>query len=105
VSKSSNKRYRRYRGNRKGGNRRHRDICPVCEKPISFPLTAIVHRESGKNAHFDCIVKELKKSHQLSPQEDIFYLGSGTFGIVEVGKGKKSSRFTVKKRIQYEEKK
>jgi hypothetical protein len=105
MSRSSSRRYRRYRGQRNRKDRKPKDICPVCNKPISFALTAIVHRESGKNAHFDCIIRELKKSHQLNPQEDIYYLGSGTFGVVERSRGKKSSRFTVKKRIQYEEKK
>jgi hypothetical protein len=99
-------RQRRYRGPRDRRNRKPRDICPVCTKPISFIPTTITHRESGKRAHFDCVVKELKKYHQLNPKEDICYLGSGTFGVVEKKnkKGKGGGNFVVKKRIPYEEK-
>ncbi len=97
-------RNRRYRGGRSRRNKKPRDICPVCNKPISFIPTTITHRESGKRAHFDCVVKEIKKIQQLSSREDIYYLGSGTFGVVEMKKGKKPSGFVVKKRIPYEEK-
>lgn len=97
-------RNRRYRGGRSRRNKKPRDICPVCNKPISFIPTTITHRESGKRAHFDCVVKELKKIQQLSSREEIYYLGSGTFGVVEMKKGKKPSGFVVKKRIPYEEK-
>jgi hypothetical protein len=50
------------------------------------------------------VVKELKKTQQLNPREEIYYLGSGTFGVVEMKKSKKPSGFVVKKRIPYEEK-
>jgi len=69
---------------------------------VSYLITAVVHRETGKKAHFDCIIKELRKSYQLKPREDVYYLGGGSFGIVET-KGKKNSSFIVKRRIQYEE--
>lgn len=65
--------------------------------------TAIVHKETNKKAHFDCIVKELKKSYPLKPNEGICYLGGGGFGIIETSKGDRNKGFVVKKRIQYED--
>jgi hypothetical protein len=65
-------------------------------------ITAIQHKESGKKAHFDCVLKELKKSYQLTQKEEVYYLGGGTFGIIERVKGKNSLGFVIKKRFQYE---
>ena len=96
-----NQRHRKYRGPHQR-RKKPREICPICGKPVNYLITAIVHRETGKKAHFDCIIKELRKSYQLKPREDIYYLGGGSFGIVET-KGKKHSGFVVKRRIQYEE--
>jgi hypothetical protein len=94
-------RYRRYKGRKKNIPR---DICPVCSKPINKILTAIVHRETGKKAHFDCILNEIKKAHPLKNREEVYYLGGGTFGIIEESKGNRSKGFVIKRRIQYEDK-
>ena len=79
-----------------------RYICPICNRPLNVTMTAIVHKETGKKAHFDCILKELKKSYQLTPKEELLYLGGGSFGIIERAKGKNSMGFVIKKRFQYE---
>ena len=91
---------RRYKPNKDRGPRL---ICPICEKPINMTSTAIVHKETNKKAHFDCIVKELKKSYPLKPNEGICYLGGGGFGIIETSKGDRNKGFVIKKRIQYED--
>jgi len=67
-------------------------------------LTSIVHKETGKKAHFDCIIKELKKVYSLRPEEEICYLGGGSFGIVESAKDAQMKGFVIKRRFQYEEK-
>ena len=100
MSKNYQRRAKRYRGNRSKGPR---PICPVCSKPINVTTTAITHKESGKKAHFDCVLKELKKSYQLNAKEELFYLGGGCFGVIERKKGKGSAGFTIKKRFQYED--
>jgi len=102
VSKYNQRSSKKYRGYRPRRDRKPKELCPICSKPVSYLITAVVHRETGKKAHFDCIIKELRKSYQLKPREDVYYLGGGSFGIVET-KGKKNSSFIVKRRIQYEE--
>ena len=89
--------------NRKNKNKNY-DICPICNKPIHNSIISIIHRETGKYAHFDCLIKELKKEYHLKPDEDIFYIGAGRFGIVEKIKKGKSMNLVIKRRIQYEEK-
>jgi hypothetical protein len=66
-------------------------------------VTAITHKETGKKAHFDCIINEIKKSYPLKPREEVFYLGGGSFGIIEDSKGNTLRGFIIKRRIQYEE--
>jgi len=94
-------RYHRYKS-----RKRHipREICPVCNKPINKIVTAITHKETGKKAHFDCIINEIKKSYPLKSHEEICYLGGGSFGIIEDSKGNRVKGLVIKKRIQYEEK-
>jgi len=78
--------------------------CPVCRKKLRELPTALTHKASGKPAHFDCIVKELRDSTELASQEKLCYLGGGAFGILEFRQAGGQGRFVIKKRIQYEEK-
>jgi len=102
VSKSSSRRYKRYRNYKSRKGKGPRLLCPLCNRLLNVTVTAIEHQESGKKAHFDCILKELKNHYQLNPKEEIIYLGSGSFGIIERVKGKNPFGFIIKKRFQYE---
>jgi hypothetical protein len=104
MNPHSRKKYKRYRNYRHNRKHRPREICPVCSKPINKILTSIVHKETGKKAHFDCILRLLKTNYNLKPNEDVYYIGGGSFAIIEEAKGKKTRDFIIKRRIQYEEK-
>jgi len=78
--------------------------CPICGKPVRELASALTHRASRQPAHFDCIVRELRDSTEIAPQEKLCYLGAGTFGILEFRPPGGPSKFVIKKRIQYEEK-
>lgn len=101
MKRNSSRNFKRHKTRRR---RNAKSICPICNKPLFMVATAIIHRESGKKAHFDCVVRELKKYYHLNPKEDICYLGGGAFGIIEIGRDQNKKDFTIKKRIQYEEK-
>jgi len=76
--------------------------CPICKQPVRELASALTHRETRQPAHFDCIMREIRDSNELAPQEKICYLGGGAFGILEFRQG--PGRFVIRKRIQYEEK-
>jgi len=78
--------------------------CPVCNSSVRDLSSALTHKATGKPAHFECILKELRESNELLPQEKLCYLGGGCFGILEMRPPGGPSRFVIKKRIQYEEK-
>lgn len=78
--------------------------CPICGKPVRELASALTHRASRQPAHFDCIVRELRDSTEIAPQEKLCYLGAGSFGILEFRLPGGPSKFVIKKRIQYEEK-
>ncbi len=78
--------------------------CPVCGKPVRELSSALTHKLSRQPAHFDCVVRELRDSNEVAPQEKICYLGGGSFGILEFRPQGSSNRFVIRKRIQYEEK-
>jgi hypothetical protein len=102
VKGNYHKKYRKPKRYRPQKEKQPKFICPVCDKPINIISTAIVHKETNKKAHFDCIVKELKKYYHLKPNEGICYLGGGGFGIIESLKNERSHGFVIKRRIQYE---
>jgi hypothetical protein len=78
--------------------------CPICGKPVRELASALTHRASRQPAHFDCIVRELRDSTEIAPQDKLCYLGAGSFGILEFRPPGGPSKFVIKKRIQYEEK-
>ena len=78
--------------------------CPVCGKQVRELASALTHRVARQPAHFDCVMRELRDSNEVSPQEKICYLGGGTFGILEFHPPGGPTRFVIRKRIQYEEK-
>ena len=100
-SKPRNNRRRRPR-NRVGGQSAAK--CPVCGQSVRDVLTAICAEDGQSPAHFDCILKEIGKNESLANREKVCYLGKGCFGIVRFEGGANSTRFSIRKRIQYEPK-
>ena len=78
-------------------------ICPVCGNPVRDLKTAILERESGQPAHFDCIARELAKTEHLEKDERISYLGKGTFGVISYRETGSPARHLIARRIQYED--
>jgi hypothetical protein len=78
-------------------------LCPVCQKAVRELHAAITHRESGKPAHFDCILQLLRDSSDLQESEKICYLGKGCFGVVQFRQNAGPTRFVIRRRIQYEQ--
>ena len=78
--------------------------CPICRRPVRELPAALTYRPTGAPAHFDCILKELRDANELAPQEKLCYLGGGTFGILQFRPSGGVNRFTIRKRIPYEEK-
>ena len=82
--------------------RREYDECPLSGEPITDIYTAIADPETGKPANFDSVIKRLSEQEKLEPNEQICYLGRGSFGILVDRKGSKP-RYHVRKRIQFED--
>jgi hypothetical protein len=78
--------------------------CPVCGKQVRELASALTHRVARQPAHFDCVMREIRDSNEVAPQEKVCYLGGGSFGIIELRPPGGPSRFVIRKRIQYEEK-
>jgi hypothetical protein len=77
--------------------------CPVCGEPVRELSSALTHRQSGRPAHFDCIVKELREANPLGPQERLCYLGGGAFGVLTWRVEGNPASFVIKRRIPYED--
>ncbi|HEQ72313.1 MAG TPA: hypothetical protein ENN69_07480 [Spirochaetia bacterium] len=108
-------RHRDHRG--RGRRRRRRDYirrsrpeiqgnypaCPICERDITSLSSAITYKESGTPAHFECVMKKILETENVSSNERLCYLGKGSFGIVRFQKASGHAPFVIRKRIQYEE--
>lgn len=88
--------------NRRFQRNRNIQKCPICHKSIHEFFTAISYKGSNNPAHFDCIIKEIKKQEELSSNEKICYLGNGSFGIITFRNPSSPIKFLIRKRIQYE---
>lgn len=77
--------------------------CPLCGKPIGEGSSALTERQTKLPAHFDCVLAAIAAQERLEGQERIVYLGSGGFAVIE-GDQRSPSRFTIKRKIQYEDK-
>ena len=84
-----------------------RPLCPICNEPIYIVEEAIRHNSTGEMAHFECILNEIKDNNisEMEEEDKIVYLGSGTFGIIQERQNGKNTRFFVRKRINYENRK
>jgi hypothetical protein len=78
-------------------------ICPICTRPIREISSAIAFKTTNAPAHIECIISELRKTEELLLNERICYLGKGTFGIVVRKDPSNPVKFSIKKKIQYEE--
>ncbi|MDR2589072.1 MAG: hypothetical protein LBC67_06555 [Spirochaetales bacterium] len=110
-NKENSKRRRRRRHPRRPENQpseplpeRETPPCALCGSPIRDILSAVLHRETGEPAHFDCIAKELLGKEPLAEGEKFSYLGNGNFGIVRQGGAADPSSIVIRKKIQYEDK-
>lgn len=83
-------------------NMQHDAPCPICGKPVRMLYSAILYENSDTPAHFDCIVKSIRETYDVSPREKICYLGSGSFGIIQMRDVGSQIPFLIRKRIQYE---
>ena len=72
--------------------------CPICDKPMREIMYALHDYDHDSLAHFDCVHKKVIASvkEKLSPNRYLAYLGSGSFGIMESGKDKKSTQLIEK---------
>ncbi len=77
------------------------EICPICSNEIKKTSQTIPMKETQKNAHFECVISEVKKLNNIEKEKELFYLGGGRFGLIERKNGKGYYDFIVKETIVY----
>lgn len=75
--------------------------CPKCNKRIDYISNSIYDKNKDEYYHFDCVFSEIKKDMLIKPNQRLVYLGSGAFGLIEDSGEHGSSKFIIKKKIQY----
>jgi len=89
-------------GQAKPEDKRELPACPLCGKPVYDLSTALAaSKDMNEPAHFDCVLERVAAAENVSPQERLVYLGSGTFGVIEF-KDKNENAFVVNRRIPWE---
>ena len=78
--------------------------CGICGKPIRDIFSSIFHRDKEAPVHFDCVMQEIAAAESLQEGERLAYLGSGVFAVIRQSPGQGNAGFTIRKRIQYEDK-
>lgn len=76
---------------------------PVSGEPIADPVTAICHPTTGRPMNIDTVIRTLTEQEQLTEQQEIAYIGSGCFGVVETKRENGRTVVQVLKKIPYED--
>ena len=79
-------------------------ICPICNQPITEIASAIADKKTGKPAHFDCILNQIKETEPVGENEKISYIGQGRFAVLYFENPRDQRHFEIKKIIEYEDK-
>ena len=74
-------------------------ICSICGERID--LIADSFFVGGEYVHFECMLERIKESEVLSDNQNISYLGSGSFGVCQKDE---NGKYTIIKRIEVENK-
>lgn len=77
-------------------------LCPICGKRIEDMENAISDRQSGMPAHFDCIIARLSSSEDISENENIVYIGQGTFAVMRYDNKNDPKTFHIVRKIEWE---
>ncbi|MCL2480734.1 MAG: hypothetical protein FWF38_03375 [Spirochaetaceae bacterium] len=77
--------------------------CEICMQDIQDISSAIALPETGNPAHFDCVLKRIKENENLREKEQLVYLGSGTFGIIENISTNQNPNFKIIRKIDFED--
>lgn len=75
--------------------------CPISHQPIDDIYAAIDDPDTGKPARFEAVLEKIARREQISENERVIYMGSGTFAVVE--DSPKGGFPTVKRRVTFED--
>lgn len=78
--------------------------CGLCHKPIFDVTSAINNPTSGLPCHFDCVLTSLTEAEKPTQGQRVIYLGGGCFAVADYGTNPQSTKFTIVRKIQFEEK-
>ena len=82
---------------------REYDPDPISGKPIQNPLTAIAHPSSGKPMNIETVVDLLVQQEQPAENQEIAYIGAGSFGVLNKKNVQGRQVFDLVKKITYED--
>ena len=80
------------RGRRRGGSRRSDSFrrpdrptppCGICAEPIKDITSALARPSDGSAVHFDCALKSVIEELNPAENEQVIYLGKGSFAAVD----------------------
>ena len=78
-------------------------VCEKCGKEIKDLNIALSDKNTGRPIHFDCILEFIKKSEEIRENEEVIYIGNGSFAIVTFENIKARKNFKIIKSIEWEE--
>lgn len=76
--------------------------CEKCGKLIEDITQAVTDPVTHHPIHFDCAREIILKSETLGENDELAYLGKGTFGIVHFENPRNRKEFTIVKKIEFE---
>lgn len=72
--------------------------CSICGETIQN-ISQAMFAPDGSFVHFDCVLDNLKKNHNVHENQTISYIGRGTFALLEKGE---NGSWSIVERYVYE---
>lgn len=76
--------------------------CSFCGKPVTDFASALAHKDTGEPVHFDCVLASLTERESLTEGQSVAYIGQGRFAVIRMKNPSDSSRFSIEKVIEWE---
>ncbi len=77
-------------------------VCSRCGEAIQDLSSALSDRESGEPIHFDCALRFLEGSENVSENQKIVYVGQGRFAVMEFENPQDTKKFRILRTLEWE---
>ena len=83
--------------------KREYPLDPITGAPVDNVYTAFTHRETEQPTSFDAVLDHLRNAENIAENQQLIYVGSGSFGVYEEVEENGRRHLALQRKITYED--